>query len=330
MTSEHLCLGIESTAHTFGVGIVNSRGEILANVQRIYRPEKGGIHPREASQHHSRHAVEAIREAFEKAGVSPKDISVIAFASGPGMGPCLRTGATAARSLALSLSKPLVAVNHGVAHIEIGKLTTGCRDPVVLYVAGGNTLVTSLVEGRYRVLGETLDIAAGNCLDSFGITAGIGPMPWPERYAEKGEKILPLPYRVKGMDVSFSGILTAAEKLLSEGYRVEDVSLSLVETVYSMLVEVVERALAYLEKDEVLLVGGLARSRRLTEMLNIMCRDRGAKVYRVQDEYAGDNGAMIAWTGLLQYLHGVKIVKPEESYVKPRARIDEVEIPWKT
>ncbi len=322
-----LCLGIESTAHTFGVGIVDSEGRIIANVNKTYRPSSGGIHPREASQHHAAAAAEVIQKAFSVAGVKPSDVDAIAFSIGPGMGPCLRTGATAARALALKLGKPLVAVNHAVAHIEIGKLTTRCVNPVVLYVAGGNTLVTSLVDGRYRILGETLDIAAGNCLDSFGITAGVGPMPGAERLAEKGTRIYELPYKVKGMDVSFSGLLTAAEKLLSEGVKPEDAALSLTETVYSMLTEVSERALAYLNRDELLLVGGLARSRRLMQMLEIMCSDRGAKLFRVPDEYAGDNGAMIAWTGLLHYLAG-DVIKPEESHVKPRQRVDEIPIKW--
>ncbi|HIQ28937.1 MAG TPA: N(6)-L-threonylcarbamoyladenine synthase Kae1 [Candidatus Caldiarchaeum subterraneum] len=325
--SRVVCLGIESTAHTFGVGVVDSEGRVLANVNRTYKPASGGIHPREASQHHAAVAAEVIREAFREAGVEPGDVDAVAFSIGPGMGPCLRTGATAARALSLRLGKPLVAVNHAVAHVEIGKLTTGCRSPVVLYVAGGNTLVTSLVEGRYRVLGETLDIAAGNCLDSFGITAGVGPMPAAEKLAEKGERIYELPYRVKGMDVSFSGLLTAAEKLLSEGAKPEDVALSLTETVYSMLTEVSERALAYLSREELLLVGGLARSKRLMQMLEIMCSDRGARLFRVPDEYAGDNGAMIAWTGLLHYLAG-DVIKPEESRVRPRQRIDEVLIKW--
>jgi len=221
----------------------------------------------------------------------------------------------------------LVAVNHGIAHIEIGKLVRGCRDPLILYVAGGNTLVAGHVEGRYRILGETLDIAAGNCLDSFGLAMDIGPMPQPELYASRATKVYELPYRVKGMDMSFSGLLTAAERLLANGARLEDVCLSLVETAYSMLVEVMERAIAYTDKREILVVGGLARSRRLVEMLAEMGSDHKAGVHTVPDEYAGDNGAMIAWTGLL-YLRAGMTVDVEQSYVRPKARIDEVETGW--
>lgn len=320
-------LGIESTAHTFGVGIASSSGEILANVRYVYKPREGGIHPREASQHHSRIAPKALKEALEHAGLRLRDLDGIAFSIGPGMGPCLRVGATIARALALKSGKPLIAVNHGVAHIEVGRLVTGCRDPVVLYVAGGNTLITGYLEGRYRIFGETLDIAAGNCLDVFGIKAGIGPMPAPEEYARRGGKFHPLPYRVKGMDVSFSGLLTAALKLLDK-VRLEDLCLSITETVYSMLTETLERALAFAEKNEILLVGGLARSRRLREMIEAMAGLHNAEVYVVPPEYAGDNGAMIAWTGILQLMSG-QVVEVEDSRIRPRYRIDEVEASWR-
>ncbi len=326
-TSEKYVLGIESTAHTFGVGVASSSGRILANIRYVYKPKEGGIHPREAAQHHSQIASKAVREALSQAGMKSQDLDGIAFSIGPGMGPCLRVGATIARALALKLRKPLLGVNHGVAHIEIGRLSTGCRDPVVLYVAGGNTLITGYMDGRYRIFGETLDIAAGNCLDVFGIKAGIGPMPAPEEHARRGEKFHPLPYRVKGMDVSFSGLLTAALKMLGK-IRLEDLCLSITETVYSMLTETLERALAYTEKREILLVGGLARSMRLREMIEEMAKLHGAKVYAVPPEYAGDNGAMIAWTGALQLLAGQEL-RVEESRVRPRFRIDEAEAPWR-
>ncbi len=328
MDGELVCLGIESSAHTFGVGVVTSSGRILANESSIYRPQDSGIHPREAAQHHANVAHSVVRRALEKAGVRLREVDVIAFTAGPGLGPCLRTGATVARALAYRLNKPLVAVNHGVAHIEIGKLSTGFTDPVVLYVAGGNTLVTTSSAGRYRILGETLDIAAGNCLDAFGIKVGIGPMPAPEQLASRGERYIPLPMRVKGMDVSFSGLLTRALDLARSGqHRIEDLCLSLTEAVYSMLTEVLERALVLTGKREVLVVGGLARSRRLSQMVSEMVKLHDAAFRQIPDELLGDNGAMIAWTGLLMYEHGMT-VRIEDSRVRPRFRIDEVEVPW--
>src|SRR3990170_1798418 len=217
------CLGIESTADDFGVGIATFNGKILANISYAYVPVEGGIHPREAARHHAEVADKVLREALDKAGVKPRDLSVIAFSQGPGLGPSLRTGATVARALASYLDIPLVGVNHSVAHIEIGKLKTGAQDPVTLYVSGGNTIVSAFDSGRYRVFGETLDIALGNCLDVFAREAGlkhIKGMPLGaalEQLAANGEKLISLPYVVKGMDLSLSGLLTAATSLLHKG-----------------------------------------------------------------------------------------------------------------
>src|SRR3972149_3502127 len=173
MKKSACCLGVESTADDFSVGIVTFQGEILANASSGYIPEEGGIHPREAARHHAEVADKVLSEALSKAGVKPKDLALIAFSQGPGLGPCLRTGATVARALASYLDVPLVGVNHSVAHIEIGKLKTGTRDPVALYVSGGNTIVAAFDCGRYRIFGETLDIALGNCLDVFAREAGV-------------------------------------------------------------------------------------------------------------------------------------------------------------
>lgn len=322
-----IVLGIESTAHTIGFGIASSDGRILANVNYSYVPKDRGLHPREEAQHHATVADKALKEALSISRVSVNEIDAVAFSIGPGMGPCLRTGATIARALAVKLNRPLIGVNHGIAHIEIGRLVTGCKDPVILYVAGGNCLIASYKDGRYRIFGETLDITASNCLDVFGIQIGLGPMPAPEIKASEGKQILHLPYVVKGMDMSFSGLLTQALKLVKQGTNVEDVCLSITETVYSMLTEVTERALAFTEKDELLLVGGLAKSNRLKHMLMTMCDDRSAKFFTVPTEYAGDNGAQIAWTGILYLLHG-KTIPIDRSYVRPRFRIDQEEVPW--
>lgn len=328
------CLGIESTADDFSVGITSFEGEILANIMDAYLPETGGIHPREAAQHHSQVASKVIAKAFEEAGIKPRDITVIAFSQGPGLGPCLRTGATAARALASYLNIPLVGVNHCVAHIEIGKLVTKAEDPITLYVSGGNTIVAAYEAGRYRVFGETLDIAVGNCLDVFARTAGLrqekglvfGAII--EKLAEKGEKLIPLPYSVKGMNLSFSGLLTAAIQLLKEGkHRLEDICYSLQETAFSMLTEVTERALAHTEKPEVLLTGGVAANKRLQEMLRVIAEEHNARFCVVPKEYALDNGAMIAWTGVLAYKCGLT-VPVEKSIVKRKWRLEEVDVPW--
>ncbi len=325
-----LVLGIESTAHTFGVGVASSEGKILANERAVFSPERGGIHPRDAAEHHALHAREVLRNALKKANAELEEIEAIAFSQGPGLAPCLRVGAVLARYLSLKYGKPLIGVNHCIAHIEIGKFSTGARDPVTLYVSGGNTQVIAFSRGRYRVFGETQDVGIGNALDKFAREAGLGFPGGPkiEELAKRG-KWVPLPYTVKGMDVAFSGIITEALKLYRRGEKLENICFSLQEVCFAMLVEVVERALAYCGKDEVLLTGGVAANARLGEMLARMCSERGAKFYVVPKEYAGDNGAMIAWNGLQIYQSLGKGISLEESKIKPRWRTDEVEVRWK-
>jgi universal protein Kae1 len=333
-SSETYCLGVESTADDFGVGISTFHGETLVNVSDAYIPEEGGIHPREAARHHAEVADKVLADAFGKAGVKPTDLSLIAFAQGPGLGPCLRTGATVARALASYVDVPLVGVNHSVAHIEIGKLKMRVRDPVALYVSGGNTIVAAFDCGRYRVFGETLDIALGNCLDVFAREAGLRhrrglPLGAAlEQLASEGEKLLALPYTVKGMDLSLSGLLTAAVTVLRKGgCKLEDLCYSLQENAFSMVTEVTERALAHTEKEEVLLTGGVAANKRLQAMLEAVAKEHDARFSVVPLEFATDNGAMIAWTGVLAYTHGV-ITPVEESFVKLRWRLDRVDVPW--
>jgi N6-L-threonylcarbamoyladenine synthase/protein kinase Bud32 len=332
--ADSYCLGLESTADDFSVGILSFKGDILANEASMFMPETGGIHPREAARHHAEVAGKVLSEALRKAGIQQREIKIIAFSQGPGLGPCLRTGATAARALACYLQVPLVGVNHCVAHIEIGKLITGAKDPLTLYVSGGNTIVAAFEAGRYRVFGETLDISVGNCLDVFAREAGLrqkigeplGALV--EKLAARSQNFVSLPYTVKGMDLSFSGLLSAAIELLnSKKYSVEDLCFSLQEVVFSMLAEVTERALAHTEKPEVLLTGGVAANRRLQSMLEALANEHNAKFGVVPKQYALDNGAMIAWTGILTYQHGLS-TSIEKSFVKLKWRLDEVYAPW--
>jgi universal protein Kae1 len=333
-TGERYCLGIESTADDFSVGISTFDGNILANIIDAYVPPEGGIHPREAARHHSEVAGNVLERAFDKSGIKSKDLSVIAFSQGPGLGPCLRTGATVARALASYLDVVLVGINHCVAHIEIGKLTTGVKNPVTLYVSGGNTMVAAYDSGRYRVFGETLDIALGNCLDVFAREAGLRQkigMPFGavvEKLASSGKQLIPLPFTVKGMDLSLSGLLTAAVTLLrKEEYKLEDLCYSLQETAFSMVAEVTERAVAHTGKKEVLLTGGVAANKRLQSMIRAIAEEHDAKFDVVPSEYAVDNGAMVAWTGVLAFKHGL-VTPIEKSYVRLRWRLEEVEVPW--
>ncbi len=324
-----ICIGIEGTAEKTGIGIVDSEGKILASVGKALIPESGGIHPREAAEHHAATIVPLIKEALNESGLLLEDIDLVAFSRGPGLGPALRTVATASRSLSLSLNIPIVGVNHCVGHIEIGRLTTGVVDPVTLYVSGGNTQIIAFDSGRYRVFGETLDIALGNCLDQFSRSVGLGHPGGPkvEEMAKKSFKYVKLPYTVKGMDLSFSGLLTAAIRKYESGEPIENVCYSLQETAFSMLVEVTERAIAHAKKREVLLCGGVAANTRLREMLSLMSEEHYAEFYMPPIKYCGDNGAMIAWMGQLMQKNGL-LSDLKNTGVIQKYRTDQVDVPW--
>ncbi|MGC9123154.1 MAG: bifunctional N(6)-L-threonylcarbamoyladenine synthase/serine/threonine protein kinase [Thermoplasmata archaeon] len=323
-----IVLGIEGTAHTLGIGILEDY-KIKANVIKMYRPEKGGIQPRDAAIHHYENFIPALKEALKISNISIKDIDLVAFSKGPGLGPCLRTVATAARAISLKLNIPIIGVNHSIAHLEIGKFTTKAEDPVMTYLSGGNTQIISFSNGRYRVFGETLDIGIGNMLDKFAREAGI---PFPggpkiEILAKSGEKYLSLPYTVKGMDVAFSGILTASLSYLKRGERIEDISYSIQENVFSMMAEVTERALTHLKKDEILLAGGVARNKRLQEIFKILAEERNINLFVPPPDLCVDNGAMIAYLGKIMYESGIRM-DISDTEVDQKFRADSIDAVW--
>ena len=130
----------------------------------------------------------------------------------------LSVGALVIRTLSQLYNKPIIGVNHCVGHIEMGRCVTGASNPTVLYVSGGNTQVIAFSDSKYRIFGETIDIAIGNCLDRFARLIHLSNDPAPgyniEQCAKRGKKYIDIPYCVKGMDVSFSGILSYMEDLL--------------------------------------------------------------------------------------------------------------------
>jgi len=313
-------LGIEGTAWNLSAAVFDS--DLICLKSCPYKPVQGGIHPREAAQHHAAVIGDLISDVL-KEGVPPV---AVAFSQGPGLGPCLRIVATAARSLALSLGVPLIGVNHCVAHVEIGRFASGFVDPIVLYASGANTQVLGYLNHRYRIFGETLDIGIGNAIDKFARGKGLshpgGPLV--EKLAQKGSYIS-LPYTVKGMDLAFSGLVSAAK---DSPAPLEDVCYSLQETAFAMCVEVTERALSQTGKDEAILVGGVGANQRLSEMLRIMCEERGAAFAVPEMKYIGDNGAMIAYTGRLM-LEAGQTIQVQDSRVNPSFRADQVPVRWR-
>jgi N6-L-threonylcarbamoyladenine synthase len=320
-----ICLGIESTAHTFSCALVEKKGKILSDVRRIYRPPQGqGIHPREASRHHIEASSVVLAECLKGAHLKISDVDIISYAAGPGLGPCLRVAGVVARTLASFHKIPIYPVNHAIGHIELGKLLTGAKDPLVLLVSGGHTMLAAFKQKKWRIFGETLDITLGQLLDQFGRSMGFaspcGKMI--ESLAKKSTKYVALPYVVKGNDVSFSGLLSATKRVSKNK---EDACFSLQETAFAMIAEATERALSFTQKKELMVVGGVAANKRLSEMLRKVCQRQGAKFFVSPIEYSGDCGSQIAWTGLLESTvkKGAKI---SDTFVRQSWRLDTVEI----
>ncbi len=317
------CLGIEATAHTFGIGVVNEK-KILSNVKDSYTTEKGGIIPTEAANHHKRVKEQVLQNSLSEAKLKIEDIDLIAFSNAPGMAPCLREGMELAKELSKKYKIPIIPVHHSVAHIEVGKLLTGAKDPALLYASGANTQIIAFEGGKYRVFGETLDQGIGNFIDAFARYVGLGFPGGPKinELANKSKNLIELPYSVKGMDLAFAGMLTKLKQLYdSKKYKLEDLSYSLQETAFAMLLEVSERAMAHTDKKELLLGGGVACNTRLKEMSEIMCKERGAKCFIPPNPVLVDNGAMIAVAGLKYF----DKKKKYEIDINPYQRIDQVE-----
>ncbi len=325
-----ISLGIESTAHTFGIGIVSAK-EVFVNVKDSYTTEKGGIIPMDAGKHHERVRDGLIKEAlaqFEKK-CPGKQIDIITYSRGPGIGPCLHVGKNTAKDLSQRMNIPHIGINHCIAHLSVGNLVTPVKNPVLLYASGANTQVIAYEGGKYRVFGETLDQGIGNFLDAFARHIGLGFPGGPkiEQLALKGKNLIQLPYSVKGMDISLTGMLTnLKQKFDKKEHPVEDLAYSLQETAFAMLIEVAERAMAHCGKKELLLGGGVACNARLQEMAGIMCKERGAKCFIPQKSLLVDNGAMIAYQGLLEHNAG----KVEQKVaITPYERTDDVDVFWR-
>ncbi len=292
-----LVLGIESTAHTASVGLVED-GKISGFKSDAYRPSKGGINPRDAAEHHRSVFPGLLMDLLEEHGIEPADLTKIAFSIGPGLGPALKTGVELARYLSVRYTKPLVPVNHGVGHLEISRSMSGLENPLFLYVSGGNTQLITIGNHRYSVLGETLDIGVGNFLDKIARDLGI-PFPGApilEKMANKGDRLLDCPYTVRGMDVSYSGLYTYLRRRI-KSENAEVIAFNAQEFSFTALAEIVERGMAHFGLTEFSITGGVARNRRLRELLSGMAKLRGYRYYFPDDTYLSDNGAMIALAG---------------------------------
>lgn len=387
-------LGIESSANKIGVGIISSTKTnnkedicILSNVRATYTPPPGqGVIPVDAAEHHRAQIFVLIEKALEESNLKITDIDLYTYTKGPGMHQLLTVGCTVARTLSLLHKKPLIPVNHCIAHIEMGRHVTGAENPVVLYASGGNTQIINrsggnknsgdstepVVHSFYKIYGETLDVAVGNCLDKVARALGLDNYPSPglsiELAARKNTHgYIPLPYSMKGMDMSFSGIFSEIFKIIklydqnyakksdgttndvdSVAQKLKDTSVSqhliqvlalprdefvsavcfsLQETIYSILIEATERCCSFVGSNEVLVVGGVGCNMRLQEMMEKMVKQRGGKLHAMDERYCIDNGAMIAYTGYIMFKAGYK-GNMKDCFVTQRYRTDSVGVFW--
>ncbi|KAL0266144.1 UNVERIFIED_CONTAM: hypothetical protein PYX00_011860 [Menopon gallinae] len=307
-----ISIGFEGSANKLGIGIMRD-SEILANEKETFvTPPGTGFVPSETAEHHRRKILSLLKRSLAKAGISLRDADIFCYTRGP---------------------KPLVPVNHCVAHIEMGRFITKADNPTLLYVSGGNTQVIAYKNGVYQIFGETLDIAVGNCLDRVGRHLNLSNDPCTaanlEKCALKGTRYVEIPYVVKGMDVSFSGIVSHCKSVECKTPQDQyDLCFSLQETVFAMLVEVTERAMAYTNSKEALIVGGVGCNKRLQSMMEEMVRQRGGVVHCTDERFCIDNGLMIAYTGMLMHKSGCTFSR-KDMQCQQRFRTDHVEVRWR-
>jgi N6-L-threonylcarbamoyladenine synthase len=278
-------------------------------------------------------AIDVLKKSLELSKTNYKDLDLVAYSAGPGLGPCLRIGAVIARSISSFYNIKLIPINHALGHIELGMSLTNSKDSLVLLVSGGHTMILIFNNSRWRVIGETLDITLGQLLDQFGRHLGLASPCGAqiEKLADKSsQNYVVLPYSIKGNDVTFSGILSASKRLISSSkYTIEDMCYSIQETAFAMITEAVERALSATEKKELLLVGGVSANKKLSHMLSLACQRHNVKFNSCPLSFAGDNGAQIAWTGILSYLKSKNSIGISDSFVNQSWRVDSVDVTWR-
>lgn len=348
-------MGFEGSANKLGIGIIDDKGKIYSNLRETYiTPPGEGFKPNETAKHHKSKLASLTKRVLLESKIKPSQLDGLAYTKGPGMGAPLNSVAIFVRMLSQLWNKPIIPVNHCIGHIEMGRIVTKAKNPVVLYVSGGNTQVIAYSNKRYQIFGETIDSAVGNILDKFARIIKLSNNPSPGynieqlalKYAQHKSNdndnneldLIELPYSVKGMDVSFTGILTQIKKLVKNGdkngkkYSNEFLCYSLQETIFAMLIEITERAMAHVGSNEVLIVGGVGCNKRLQEMMGDMCKQRNAIVFGMDQRYCIDNGAMIAWAGLQSFISNKDIKKGipiQKSIVTQRYRTDEPLVTWR-
>lgn len=312
-------LGIETSCDETGVAVVDADRGLLSHAlysQVALHAEYGGVVPELASRDHIRKLLPMVRQALDEAGTGPSDLAGVAYTAGPGLLGALLVGAGVARSLAWAWGLPAVAVHHMEAHLLAPMLDADPPDYpfVALLVSGGHTMLVDVQGlGRYRILGESLDDAAGEAFDKTAKLLGLAYPGGPAlaALAERGDPDrfhFPRPMTDRpGLDFSFSGLktraLTTLREVASEQDRA-DVARAFEEAVVDTLVIKCLRAVRETGAARLVVAGGVGANRRLRERLRGAAEQEGVSVHYPAPEFCTDNGAMIALAGLLHLRAG--------------------------
>lgn len=325
-------LGIESSCDETGIAIYDSEKGLLAHTlhsQVALHAEYGGVVPELASRDHVRYLIPLLDKAFEQAGINKTDIDGVAYTAGPGLMGALLVGACAGRSLAYSLGVPAVAVHHMEGHLLAPMLEDNAPEfPfIALLVSGGHTLLAKVDGvGQYKILGESLDDAAGEAFDKTAKMLNLGYPGGPilAKLAEQGQQgayKFPRPMIDRpGLEFSFSGLKTFALNTMQKSDGSEqskaDIALAFEEAVVDTLMIKSRRAIRETGIKTLVIAGGVGANQRLRRELSAMAEKEGGQLYYPRVEFCTDNGAMIAYAGCLRLMAG----QTEDVKINVRAR----------
>ncbi|PHS72795.1 MAG: tRNA (adenosine(37)-N6)-threonylcarbamoyltransferase complex transferase subunit TsaD [Cycloclasticus sp.] len=314
-----LVLGIETSCDETGVALYGDNGLIADTLysQVDMHAEYGGVVPELASRDHVRKLIPLVQQCFSDPGITPKDLSGVAYTAGPGLVGALFAGASVARSLAYGWSIPSIGVHHMEGHLLAPMLEVNAPSfPfIALLVSGGHTQLIKVTEvGQYKLLGESLDDAAGEAFDKTAKLLNLGYPGGPAlaACAEQGDSsrfTFPRPMTNRpGLDFSFSGLktfaLTTSQKNELDEQTRADIARAFEDAVADTLTIKCKRALAQTGLSTLVVAGGVSANRRLRNTLNKMCDETNARVFYPRHEFCTDNGAMIAYAGYQRLLLG--------------------------
>ncbi len=306
-------LGIETSCDETAIAIYDGEQGLLSHVLYSQIPlhaDYGGVVPELASRDHVKKTLPLIKQALKQAGLSACEIDGVAYTAGPGLAGALLVGATIGRSLAYAWQKPALAVHHMEGHL-LAPMLEDNPPPfpfLALLVSGGHTQLVGVEGiGRYELLGESIDDAAGEAFDKTAKLMGLdypgGPLL--AKLALKGDSKkykFPRPMTDRpGLDFSFSGLKTSAANVIAKEGSSEqvqaDIAASFQQAVVDTLVIKCERALEQTGYQRLVIAGGVSANLSLREQLAVLLQRRGGAVYYPRKEFCTDNGAMIAYAG---------------------------------